>query len=496
MRLLFLLIFLISFTLFSQNENQSKRFDSIFFNVAINISSSDPVKAIYLADSLSLYSTNKRQKMKSLMLIADILAKQEKRGEAIIKGLEVLEVAKKAKDYVYQARVYGFLSTQYRLIGFVDKGKSFLKKGIEVSNKISNKKYVVDYLAMANQELAEFAIEEKEYKKALEYLKLALLTYNKKEESQTKSFLIANAEEMLGRCHMFLGDKKEALSHFYKSNIFINKSGSGNTIWASLIYHRLGNAFLESKKLDSAGVYLSKSLAISKNSSHGSLKESVYKSLAEYYKQLKEIDSFSLYDTKHNKMVEENKRQKRLMINRAYNAIDKDSNTMLSNIKIYIIIGVVLFFLLLISFLKIKTPFAKSKVIPLIKKVKPLKLMISKKIKKRLIVRLKEFEESKKFLDKNMSVTKLVGLLNTNTKYFRIFLKEHKNRDYNHYINELRINYIVDKLTTDKDYLNYKISYLADECGFSSHSKFSACFKSIVGIPPSEFIKNISNKSV
>ncbi|RTZ46822.1 hypothetical protein EJ377_15815 [Chryseobacterium arthrosphaerae] len=46
-------------------------------------------------------------------------------------------------------------------------------------------------------------------------------------------------------------------------------------------------------------------------------------------------------------------------------------------------------------------------------------------------------------------------------------------------MNRLRINYIVDKLINDEKYRQYKISILADECGFSSHSKFAAVFKAV-----------------
>jgi AraC-like DNA-binding protein len=53
-------------------------------------------------------------------------------------------------------------------------------------------------------------------------------------------------------------------------------------------------------------------------------------------------------------------------------------------------------------------------------------------------------------------------------------------------------------LKTEPGYLNYKISYLADESGFSSHSSFATVFKSITGIAPTTFIdllnKDVGNK--
>lgn len=120
-------------------------------------------------------------------------------------------------------------------------------------------------------------------------------------------------------------------------------------------------------------------------------------------------------------------------------------------------------------------------------------LSLSAKTVNELLEKLKEFEASNKFLDENMSLSTLVGYLNSNTKYLRQVLRSNKNTDYNNYINGLRIQYILDKLRTDPDYLNYKISYLAKECGFSSHSKFSASFKKVTKLSPSEFINIIKN---
>ncbi|MGJ8759610.1 MAG: helix-turn-helix domain-containing protein [Polaribacter sp.] len=493
--LLFFFPFLLSTSVFSQTENQSKKFDSIYYHIAVNISSANPVKAIHLADSLSLYSVNKYQKIKSLMLVADILAKQEKRGEAIVKALEVLEIAKEAKEYVLLARNYGFLATQYRMIGFLDKGKSFLNEGIKVSRLFSDKKQVVNYIAMCNQELAEFALEEKDYKKTIEYLQLAMLTFEKEENAQTKCFVMANAEEMLGRSYLFLGDVDQAISHFSKANFFINDAGAGNTIWASLIYQSLGNAFLESKNLDSAGVYLKRSLSISKDSNHGSLKQRVFRSVSEYYYQIKEIDSFTIYNSKYNTQLAKNTAEKRLMINSAYNSLNERSDKKSSNNKIYVIILMVLLSAFGFYFIRRKRSITKEKDSVEVSN-KSSDFTISQKTEDYLETKLKEFEESDLFLDKNMSLPKLLGLLNINSKYFRRFLKNNKNTDYNNYIIRLRIYYIKEKLITDKEYLNYKISYLAEECGFSSHSKFSASFKSVLGVSPSEFIHNLKDDTI
>ena len=488
----FLFLFLIPFFLFSQTEVQSKKFDSIFYQVAVNISSVNPTKALYLADSLSIYAANKQQKIKSQILFADILAKQEKKGEAINKLLEVLEIAKQEKEYAYQARIYGFLSSLYRDIGFMDKGKNFINKGMKISDFISDSGRRLKYIALCNQELAEYTFDEKDYSRTIEYLHLANLTFEKEENLDHRNFVLATTYEMLGHSYDALEERDSAISYFSKANLFINKAGAGSSIWASSIYHGYGKTFLKYKNIDSAGVYLKKALAISEKSENANLKEHVYKSISEYYKQNKEIDSFAFYNSKYITQLEENTAKKKIMINSAYKALSINSNKNVLSNKYYIL-PLILLLVILIFYFKRNYTAKISKNTPLVisDENKSSKLILSEKIENELADKLKEFEKSKRFLDKDMSLPTLLGLLNTNPKYFRNFLKNHKNTDYTNYINELRINYIKDKLSSDKDYLNYKISYLANECGFSSHSKFSACFKNITGFSPSEFIENI-----
>lgn len=106
-----------------------------------------------------------------------------------------------------------------------------------------------------------------------------------------------------------------------------------------------------------------------------------------------------------------------------------------------------------------------------------------------IVKALKRFESGTKFTMKEMSLGMLAAELNTNTKYLSEVINRYKEKNFNAYINELRIAYIIRKIRTDPKYLKYKVSYLADESGFSSHSTFTTVFKSIVGVSPIKFIE-------
>ncbi|WP_027379742.1 helix-turn-helix domain-containing protein [Chryseobacterium daeguense] len=56
----------------------------------------------------------------------------------------------------------------------------------------------------------------------------------------------------------------------------------------------------------------------------------------------------------------------------------------------------------------------------------------------------------------------------------------------------MRINHIAHLLKTNPAFLNYKVSYLAEYCGFSSHSAFTTVFKSVTGMSPNTYIQEIS----
>lgn len=115
-------------------------------------------------------------------------------------------------------------------------------------------------------------------------------------------------------------------------------------------------------------------------------------------------------------------------------------------------------------------------------------LNIPEETENALVDKLAHFEKSKQFTKQDMSLASLAAHFDTNTKYLSEVINSHKGKNFNSYINELRINYIIDKLKSNRTYLQYKISYLAEESGFSSHSSFATVFKAVTGIPPTVFI--------
>ncbi|UTX49040.1 AraC family transcriptional regulator [Chryseobacterium sp. MA9] len=112
---------------------------------------------------------------------------------------------------------------------------------------------------------------------------------------------------------------------------------------------------------------------------------------------------------------------------------------------------------------------------------------------KSILLKLVKFEKSQKFLKKDISLSSLANDFDTNTRYLSAIIKQHKKKSYSNYINGLRIAYIKTKLAENPIYREYKISYLAEECGFSSREVFAVTFKKETGITPSCFISSLSS---
>ena len=116
---------------------------------------------------------------------------------------------------------------------------------------------------------------------------------------------------------------------------------------------------------------------------------------------------------------------------------------------------------------------------------------IASKTEKQLLKKLEQFEKNEVYLKKDITLNSLSKQFNTNTKYLSEIIKSYKNKNFNQYINELRINHLIEKLQTDEKVLNTKVSFLANDFGFNSHSSFSTLFTQYVGKSPSDYIKEL-----
>ncbi|WDO14046.1 AraC family transcriptional regulator [Flavobacterium sp. WW92] len=111
-----------------------------------------------------------------------------------------------------------------------------------------------------------------------------------------------------------------------------------------------------------------------------------------------------------------------------------------------------------------------------------------------ILKELEKFESRKKFLEKDLTLVNLASAFNTNSNYLSKVINHYRNKNYNTYLNDLRIDYIVDLLKSQSKYRNYTIKALADESGFSTPQHFSKAFFASTGIYPSYFLNELNKE--
>ncbi|WP_130734340.1 helix-turn-helix domain-containing protein [Flavobacterium sp. J27] len=118
-------------------------------------------------------------------------------------------------------------------------------------------------------------------------------------------------------------------------------------------------------------------------------------------------------------------------------------------------------------------------------------LGINEEIIEMILTELEKFEKSKGYLNSNIMIQSLAHEFNTNSKYLSIIINAKKEKSFVHYVNELRINYIVNELKEKKNLRKYTMSAIAEEAGFNTAESFSNAFYKKTGIKPSYFIKEL-----
>ena len=102
---------------------------------------------------------------------------------------------------------------------------------------------------------------------------------------------------------------------------------------------------------------------------------------------------------------------------------------------------------------------------------------------------LQLFEEQKLFLNPKFSLNDLVLELNANRTIVSNYINRSRSKNFNQYINELRINHLLKRFADEPNLKKYTIDALAEETGFNSRKTFSDAFLEHTGFRPSNYIK-------
>ena len=106
---------------------------------------------------------------------------------------------------------------------------------------------------------------------------------------------------------------------------------------------------------------------------------------------------------------------------------------------------------------------------------------------------LKKLEQKETFLDPNFKLAFVAKKLNTNTAYLSQYFNQIIQKTFSEYTQELRIQYILQKLIDAPYFRKYTLQAIAEEVGYKDANTFVRVFKKQTGLSPNYYIEKLEN---
>lgn len=518
----FLILILIAFNsqICAQNPEE---YNKIYTKTYLEVSQKDFPKALKTADSLFNISETPRYQAKSLMLSASLLQQVGEITKAVEFASKAETIIKNTEDYIWKSKISGFLASQYRQLKLVKESKKYINETMESIAKIDEPRIVNQTMGFVMQEKAYYEIEMKDYRKSIFYVSEANRYFDLSE--QTNPFLTANNDQLFGLNYYHLKDYDKALNFYNKA---LEKLAlMPDNYLKALVLNGIAQIYIARKDAEKAKQYIDESESLAKESKYLSLKKEIYNTSQQYYALINDVKKLQESKIKQDSVVEKIEKKSSAFISDSYSGLrnrneviqkEIENKSLLLQILLFVLFCGIVYFLFhkrrqKQNFEKIKKildEVGQSKVLnseisvteigsfddeeysgeTVIENAESHSMMTSA-TKEKILLKLEKFEQSKLFTKSSVSLPYLASYCNTNTKYLSNVVNTYKKKDFKNYINELRVGYIIEKLTTDPQYHKYKISTLAEEAGFSSQSKFAAAFRKVTDVSPSQFLEHL-----
>jgi len=336
-------------------------------------------------------------------------------------------------------------------------------KGLTISNKIQDsvgQSYFYNDIGIAH-------FLKKEYKKALDNLERAkeYISSINNNERLAESFF------RLGQCHFELKNYELAIHNLEQVILSVDNS------------KEISNTKFKPLELIDTYELLSKCYRILGNTEQAYLAEKAVSSLNKIISK----ENYNIIEDIHNTEL-------RIRDDIIYKIKKSNEETIKKNRLLTICMVLLgLISLLLFFYYRKKIKHNKKMFEELIVQeqttIKQTQITINDSKIKDILKRLEKLEEQEYFKEISCNLSTLSKKAKTNPTYLSKILKDQKNKSFYQYINELRINYAIDRIKSDKQFRLYDIKHIAKEVGYKSPESFTKHFKKTTGIYPSYFIK-------
>lgn len=510
----FICLIIVVYPIGSLSQTENRAIDSLI-RVAEKMGDSLQENAINL--SLDIYSLSKKSKYQEGQLISRLIAARNsydlgKYDNVILYAAEAKKIAKNIGDAESEAEAGQLLGMGYGELGFFKRGRTELKRALDIANRITDadskffrRGFIFSALAAnidrANGDLDSIAGYHRNAISEFENI-----TLDKSYRKPLRSMAYSNIGETLIRQEEYNEAKSILL---IADSLSVN--GSQHIRTNALV--QLGRVHIELEEFDQAANRFKEAKSLATSLHNPYLLKEIFKGTSEVFLNLKIPDSAQYYSEKYIRLNDSlavvEKKAIRTPIDQIIDEKDSQFDLLKRNLNLVIALLSVLILLAIVLYAR-QALNNRKKYRDLIARIEYLNkqdntatvrktvgaTQVSKSTQDDILTKLEKFESQKGFLNANLSLAQLAHKMNTNTKYLSTTIKEQKGKNYNNYINGLRVDYIVSKLYNENRFREYSVEGLAEEAGFSSREVFSKIFKKETGLTPFQFITQIKKDSM
>lgn len=491
--------------------------DSLYQHTTKVTLTSTPQNVFKHIYDLEKIASTETEQIEVYLLKASLLRQYGVRDQAIATLKKADSLAANTKNATLQARIQGSLSTLYRENGIESLGKLALVKAKHWSKLMTDPLELTILKGNLQQEQAYYHMNSLRFSDAVTALNNGREEFEKIEHAQKRFFYLASTDQLIGENYMKMSEYGLAIQTLELALSELAVSDNPQSPLKGFIYNNLGMTYLLSQDYETSFLFLSKAQEVAEQSDFSTLKKMVFASLAAYAKKVGDAENYVLYNESYVKLVEQELSVQAKIANYLVESYYEKEGELSKAYKKYVLYslsigGGVLLFLSFAFYYRRKQVKQEIKnidggLVQLLPEVQEDDFeesrseatvdhnYISKDMEDLILNGIQTFEMQKGFLKHEISLSKLASQIGVNHRYVSYVIKHHKHQDFSSYINTLRIDYIVLLLQANPEMLKYKISYLADLCGFASHSRFTITFKRIKGISPSAFIEQIKENA-
>ncbi|MBW1297685.1 helix-turn-helix domain-containing protein [Aquimarina litoralis] len=350
-----------------------------------------------------------------------------------------------------------------------DSSEKTIAEGIELAKQYHFESFIGDFYV--NKGLIHY--KKKELQKAKEYFEKGLSIFEIHESKKFSNYLMANYN--LAKCLFHLRKDKEALQ-LLESN-FRQMNDISNVHNIDKMYE-LAITIAEKTKDTTKQLLLRKKL--------------------NKIQKIKTDDQLKARDIIHKNDFQTHKNQIKTI---------KDQNKKSITIKnIFISISIVLIAILVISFIlhRRNTIANKRRFEQIILNLQSDHSQQKKKTEAaisesevsikddqaiKILQKLEKLEDSDFFIQQDCNLYSTAKKIGTNTSYLSKTLNEYKKQSFVEYLNNLRINYVLNRLKNDSKFRAYTITAISEEIGYKSTNTFTKAFRKKTNLTPSYYIK-------